>query len=75
MLYESHILELINSTCCFLFLNIQFPLVLVVEAVLEPLEAAVAHQGVTSHPQDLCAGPRGLQGAEVIITVMRATLK
>ena len=75
MLYESQILELINSTWCLLSLNIQFPPSPVVESVLEPLEAAVADQGVTRHPQHLGAGPGGLQGAQVIITVMGATLK
>ena len=67
--------ELINSTCCFLFLNFQFSRPPAVEAVLEPHEAAVADQGVTRHPQHLGAGPGGLQGAQVIITVMGATLK
>ena len=75
MLYESHIRELMYSTGCFLFLNFQFPPGPGVESVLEPLEAAVADQGVTRHPQHLSAGPRGLQGAELIITVMGATLK
>lgn len=75
ILYECHIPELINSTCCFLFLNFQFAGPPVVEAVLEPLEAAVTHQRVGGHPEDLGAGAGGLQGAQAIITGMGDTLK